>query len=74
MMAREIQMCPADQIEIEGINYTGKAKLAIEDGEATLLCCWFALCENEATNVRTHPILGDVPICGRCDAKVEALA
>lgn len=37
------------------------------------LCEWFALCTNEATHTEPHPILGDVPICDRCAAKVEAL-
>jgi len=35
------------------------------------MCEWFLLCENEATTTRSHPILGDVPICDRCDKKVE---
>ncbi len=38
------------------------------------LCEWFLLCEHPATTTRQHPILGAVPICDRCDAKVEALA
>lgn len=37
-------------------------------------CAWFALCTNEAATTRHHPILGDVPICTRCDAKIEALS
>lgn len=36
-------------------------------------CQWFALCENEATTTRPHPILGDVPICQRCDEKVARI-
>ena len=36
-------------------------------------CEWFALCENAATTTRSHPILGPVPICERCDARVDAL-
>ena len=36
-------------------------------------CQWFLLCENEAVKTRPHPILGDVPICERCDRKVEDL-
>lgn len=36
-------------------------------------CEWFALCTNDATKMRKHPILGNVPICDRCDAKVEKL-
>jgi hypothetical protein len=37
-------------------------------------CEWVAICLREATTTRRHPILGDVPICARCDAKIEALA
>lgn len=37
------------------------------------LCEWFALCDNPATGTEPHPILGDVPICDRCAAKVAAL-
>lgn len=36
-------------------------------------CDWFALCTNEATSLRPHPFLGSVPICDRCNAKIEAL-
>jgi len=36
-------------------------------------CQWFALCTNEATMTRPHPILGDVPICERCNDKIERL-
>ena len=38
-----------------------------------MLCQWFLKCANEATKFRSHPILGDVPICDRCDEKVEAI-
>lgn len=38
------------------------------------MCAWFLLCENEATTTRSHPILGEVPICPRCDAKAEELS
>lgn len=37
-------------------------------------CQWWALCYNAATKTRPHPILGDVPICDRCDAKLERIA
>lgn len=37
-------------------------------------CEWFALCDNSATGTRSHPVLGQVPICGRCNRKVEAMA
>jgi hypothetical protein len=37
------------------------------------MCQWFLLCDNLATKTRKHPILGEVPICDRCDKKVEDL-
>lgn len=37
------------------------------------LCEWFVLCDHEATGTRPHPILGDVPICDRCEEKVSSL-
>jgi hypothetical protein len=36
------------------------------------VCQWFALCPNDATHTLAHPILGDVPICDRCQAKYDA--
>jgi hypothetical protein len=29
-------------------------------------CEWFAHCENDATGVMDHPVIGFVPICDRC--------
>lgn len=43
-----------------------------EDGN-TIECQWFALCDNPATQLQHHPILGDVPICDRCKDKHERL-
>lgn len=31
-----------------------------------MICQWFALCTNEATQTISHPILGEVPTCDRC--------
>jgi hypothetical protein len=44
-----------------------------ERTEATA-CQWFARCGNDATTTRRHPVLGAVPICDRCNARVEALS
>lgn len=37
------------------------------------LCEWFALCDHEATTTRSHPVLGQVPICQRCDEKIQKI-
>lgn len=37
-------------------------------------CEWFALCTNEAETEHPHPILGAVPICARCLARVSHLS
>lgn len=38
-----------------------------------ILCQWFALCIRAATTTREHPVLGAVPICSECDAKIRRL-
>lgn len=44
------------------------------DGEMIAVPCqWFALCDNDAITTRSHPALGDVPICTRCDTKIDNL-
>lgn len=37
-------------------------------------CSWFAYCENPATHTQAHPILGDVPICDRCQGIYDGLS
>lgn len=47
------------------------------DGCSALLevpCQWFALCTRHAATTRQHPTLGDVPICARCNDKIEGLS
>jgi len=34
-------------------------------------CEWFATCPNGTTTAMWHLILGHVPICGRCAARIE---
>lgn len=29
-------------------------------------CQWFSACRNAAAGTVVHPVLGDVPTCGRC--------
>lgn len=36
-------------------------------------CQWFARCTRIATHTRKHPVLGDVPICKRCDDNIKAM-
>lgn len=36
----------------------------------TWSCVWFAFCDRSADGVRTHPILGPLPICTRCADRV----
>lgn len=43
-------------------------------GKDRALCAWFLKCDNLATTTRRHPILGNVPICERCNNKVENLS
>jgi hypothetical protein len=35
-----------------------------------LRCQWFALCDHEATVQVRHPVLGLVPTCDRCVARM----
>lgn len=36
-------------------------------------CAWWVLCDRAATHRRPHPILGLVPICDRCRAKLAEM-
>jgi hypothetical protein len=48
-------------------------EIAAIDEAAPAKCKWFALCDNPATATAAHPILGAVPICARCAAKLARL-
>lgn len=37
-------------------------------------CQWFAHCDNQATATKAHPVLGAVPVCARCAAKIDRIA
>jgi hypothetical protein len=52
----------------ETVNDQERLNEYIERGGA---CQWFALCTNDAIKARPHPILGEVPICDRCDRKMD---
>lgn len=36
------------------------------DLSAIKLCEWFLMCTREAVGTVSHPIIGDVPVCGPC--------
>jgi hypothetical protein len=42
--------------------------------DIVLICAWFALCNNETTTGLLHPVLGAVPCCTRCAAKIGETA
>lgn len=41
------------------------------DGVMMLVCEWFAGCTNGTLLVVDHPVLGQVPTCGRCINKMD---
>lgn len=38
------------------------------DNDEIVTCSWFAMCANDATDLKQHPVLGGVPICEICKA------
>ena len=49
------------------------ARVYAPDSDVPETCQWFALCDHLANGLRSHPVLGQVPICQRCDDKCERL-
>lgn len=47
-------------------------KIGEVNGRDAVICEWFALCDHDATKYRPHPVLGEVPICDRCDERIES--
>lgn len=54
--------------------YKSDAQKMAERQVKLQLCRWFLMCRNKAVKVRPHVILGQVPICKRCDDKMEVLS
>ena len=44
---------------------------AVESYRHAPKCEWFALCDYPAIGTVAHPVLGDVPVCGRCADKLD---
>lgn len=40
-------------------------------GEAAVRCEWFAWCDRQAVVEVSHPILGGVPVCDRCEQRIR---
>lgn len=54
-------------------NMSGKNphRAAVIDHLESGVCMWFGHCTNRATHTQYHPIIGDVPICDRCQEKYD---
>jgi len=53
----------------------GDGRVVLVDEENHIITCsWFAKCKRPAAAIRQHSVLGGVPICARCDAKIEELS
>ena len=50
----------------------GSDGLVRDSGGNVVTCSWTAMCEEDATALQQHPILGGVPICPKHQIWVEA--
>lgn len=57
------------RLDIDDRVYPGNAEDS--KGKDPVPCMWFARCDHPANGLRDHPTLGQVPICQRCDDRVE---
>lgn len=57
----------------DAAEYVAKHVVDLQEGAAGQECKWWAMCDNPATTTEPHPILGDVPICDRCVAKLRKI-
>ena len=57
----------------DAAEYVAKHVVDLQEGEEGQECKWWAMCDNPATTTEPHPILGDVPICDRCAAKLRKI-
>jgi hypothetical protein len=57
----------------DAAEYVAKHVVDLQEGEEGQECKWWAMCDNPATTTEPHPILGDVPICDRCVAKLRKI-
>lgn len=59
----------------DGVEVTVKldesGRIVTEPGGEVVECQWVLMCENDATGTQSHPILGDVPICDRCQRSYD---
>jgi len=60
-------------VEVPGVGSFDTFEEAAQAGYP-FACEQFLLCENAASVAVEHPVLGAVPTCARCAARVEALS
>jgi hypothetical protein len=46
-------------------------RIARTDTDVPILCMMFALCRSQATHLAPHPIIGHVPSCMTCAARLD---
>jgi len=62
-------MCRNRVVEL----YSNEDGLFEKATDEPVACAWYALCRNQATHLRSHPVLVQVPCCDRCGRKDRLL-